>query len=168
MSLDSPHLAPQMPLYFILFSGIVISLTAYDIHGMTQSAPYSETTRAITILVEPVYLEEQSVPDENHFVWAYHVRIENHGLETVQLLTRHWRIMDQGGNVHEVKGDGVVGEQPVLVPGDTFEYTSGTPLGTPSGIMSGSYHMQTNNGEEFDAIVPAFSLDCPYHGAAVH
>ena len=79
---------------------------------MTQNTLYSETTRAITILVESIYLEEQSVPDENHYVWAYHVRIENHGEETVQLLTRHWRIMDQGGNVQEVKGDGVVGEQP--------------------------------------------------------
>ncbi len=135
---------------------------------MTQNTLYSETTRAITILVEPIYLEEQSVPDENHYVWAYHVRIENHGEETVQLLTRHWRIMDQGGNVQEVKGDGVVGEQPILVPGDAFEYTSGTPLGTPSGIMSGSYHMQTNDGDEFDAVVPAFSLDCPGQMAAVH
>lgn len=135
---------------------------------MTQNTLYSETTREITILVEPIYLEEQSVPHENHYVWAYHVRIENHGAETVQLLTRHWRIMDQGGNVQEVKGDGVVGEQPVLVPGDAFEYTSGTPLGTPSGIMSGSYRMQTNDGYEFDAVVPAFSLDCPDQMAAVH
>lgn len=135
---------------------------------MTQNTLYSETTREITILVEPIYLEEQSVPHENHYVWAYHVRIENHGAETVQLLTRHWRIMDQGGNVQEVKGDGVVGEQPVLVPGDAFEYTSGTPLGTPSGIMSGSYRMQTNDGYEFDAVVSAFSLDCPDQMAAVH
>lgn len=135
---------------------------------MTEKSTYSETTRAITIQVEPIYLEDQSVPEESHFVWAYHVRIENHGSETVQLLTRHWRIMDQSGNVQEVKGDGVVGEQPVLVPGDAFEYTSGTPLGTPSGIMSGSYHMQTADGDMFDAVVPAFSLDCPYHNAAVH
>jgi len=135
---------------------------------MTQKSVYSETTRAITILVEPVYLEEQSVPDENHYVWAYHVRIQNDGAETVQLLTRHWRIMDGAGNVHEVKGAGVVGEQPVLAPGDSYEYTSGTPLGTPSGIMSGSYHMQSNNGDEFDAIVPAFSLDCPHQTAVVH
>jgi ApaG protein len=135
---------------------------------MTQKTLYSETTRAITILVEPIYLVEQSVPSKNHYVWAYHVRIENRGEETVQLLTRHWRIMDQGGNVQEVKGDGVVGEQPILVPGDAFEYTSGTPLGTPSGIMSGSYHMQTNDGDEFDAIVPAFSLDYPGQIAAVH
>ncbi len=135
---------------------------------MTEKSVYSETTRSITIHVEPIYLEDQSVPEEHHYVWAYHVRIENHGNETVQLLTRHWKIMDQGGNVQEVKGDGVVGEQPILVPGDSFEYTSGTPLGTPSGIMSGSYHMQTTDGDMFDAIVPAFSLDCPFQTVAVH
>lgn len=135
---------------------------------MTHDTIYSETTRAITIMVEPFFLEEQSVPDEDHYVWAYHVRIENNGGETVQLLTRHWRIMDEIGNVQEVKGDGVVGEQPVLIPGDAYEYTSGTPLGTPSGIMSGSYHMQNSDGDEFDVAVPAFSLDCPHHTAAVH
>lgn len=135
---------------------------------MTNDTIYSETTRAITIMVEPIFLNEQSVPDEDHYVWAYHVRIENNGRETVQLLTRHWRIMDEVGNVQEVKGDGVVGEQPVLIPGDAYEYTSGTPLGTPSGIMSGSYHMQNSEGDEFDVLVPAFSLDCPHHKAAVH
>jgi len=135
---------------------------------MTNDTIYSETTRAITIMVEPIFLNEQSVPDEDHYVWAYHVRIENNGRETVQLLTRHWRIMDEVGNVQEVKGDGVVGEQPVLIPGDAYEYTSGTPLGTPSGIMSGSYHMQNSEGDEFDVSVPAFSLDCPHHKAAVH
>lgn len=135
---------------------------------MTPDSIYSETTRAITIMVEPIFLEEQSVPDEDHYVWAYHVRIENNGQETVQLLTRHWRIMDQTGNVQEVRGDGVVGEQPVLIPGDAYEYTSGTPLGTPSGIMSGSYHMQNTDGDEFDIAVPSFSLDCPHHTAPVH
>jgi len=126
---------------------------------MTQNAPYSETTRSITIQVEPVYLEEQSVPDENHFVWAYHVRIENNGPETVQLLTRHWRIMDQSGNVHEVKGDGVVGEQPVLVPGEAFEYTSGTHLATATGTMHGSFFCVAEDGEKFDVDVPMFVLD---------
>lgn len=135
---------------------------------MTHDTIYSETTRAITIMVEPIYLEEQSVPDEDHYVWAYHVRIENNGQETVQLLTRHWRIMDETGNVQEVRGDGVVGEQPVLIPGDAYEYTSGTPLGTPSGIMGGSYHMQNADGDEFDVTVPSFSLDCPHHTDPVH
>jgi ApaG protein len=126
-----------------------------------NDAAYAQTTRAITIMVEPIYLEEQSEPDENRYLWAYHVRIENNGADTVQLLTRHWRITDSVGNTQEVRGDGVVGEQPVLRPGESFEYTSGTPLPTPSGIMAGSYQMQTDAGDRFDAEVPAFSLDCP-------
>jgi len=129
---------------------------------------YVETTRSIKVMVEPQYLEDQSEPDENHFVWAYHVRIENHGNETVQLMTRYWRIMDSQGGVQEVRGDGVVGEQPILKPGDMYEYTSGTPLATPSGIMNGSFQMQSKSGELFDAIVPAFSLDSPHYAASVH
>ncbi len=122
---------------------------------------YSETTREIKVTVKPVYLEDQSSPDENRFVWAYHVRIENLGRQTVQLRTRHWRITDANGRHQEVRGAGVVGEQPVLKPGQSFEYTSGTPLGTPSGIMVGSYQMESGNGEKFDIKVPAFSLDSP-------
>ena len=129
---------------------------------------YVETTRSITVMIEPQFLAEQSVPDENHFVWAYHVRIENNGSDTVQLLTRYWRITDSLGGVQEVRGDGVVGEQPVLKPGEVYEYTSGTPLGTPSGIMSGSYQMQNARGDLFEAIVPAFSLDSPHHAASIH
>jgi ApaG protein len=126
------------------------------------SATYSETTRSLTVTVEPTFLEEQSSPSENQFVWAYKVRIENHGQQTVQLLRRHWRITDALGRVHEVKGPGVVGEQPVLRPGDSFEYTSGTPLTTPSGIMAGSYQMENDVGEHFDIMIPAFSLDSPH------
>ncbi len=123
---------------------------------------YSETTRAITITVKPIYLEDQSSPADNHFVWAYHVRIENRGNETVQLLSRHWNITDSMGQVQEVRGAGVVGEQPVLAPGQSFEYTSGTPLPTPSGIMVGSYGMESASGERFDVAIPAFSLDSPH------
>jgi ApaG protein len=136
--------------------------------GVMDSTSYAETTDAITVTVEPIYLEDQSDPDENHFVWAYHVRIENHGRRTVQLMTRHWRITDSLGKVHEVRGDGVVGEQPVLNPGSAFEYTSGTPLSTPSGIMDGSYQMETDTGERFDVKIPAFSLDSPHHQGQVH
>jgi ApaG protein len=127
-----------------------------------SGATYSQTTRELTVTVEPTFLEEQSSPAENQFVWAYRVRIENHGSQTVQLLRRHWRITDALGRVHEVKGPGVVGEQPVLRPGDSYEYTSGTPLSTPSGIMSGSYQMESDEGEHFDIIIPAFSLDSPH------
>ncbi len=123
---------------------------------------YSRTTRAITISVDPVYLEDQSSPTDNHYVWAYRVRIENHGDHAVQLLRRHWKITDALGRIQEVQGAGVVGEQPVLKPGDTYEYTSGTPLPTPSGIMVGSYQMESDAGERFDVDVPAFSLDSPH------
>ena len=123
---------------------------------------YSATTRAIRVSVEPVFLEEQSSPSDDHYVWAYQVKIENDGEETVQLVNRRWRITDAEGRMQEVQGEGVVGEQPTLKPGQAFEYTSGTPLGTPSGIMMGSYEMETTEGERFDIDIPAFSLDSPY------
>ena len=129
---------------------------------------YSETTQSITVTVKPVYLEDQSSPAENHYVWSYHVRIENRGHETVQLRRRHWRITDALGRVNEVRGPGVVGEQPVLHPGEAFEYTSGTPLSTPSGIMVGSYEMETGNGHSFAVAVPAFSLDSPHQPVRLH
>lgn len=129
---------------------------------------YAQTTRDITVSVLPIYLEEQSTPEAGHFVWAYHVRIENHGGETVQLLRRHWKITDSAGHLQEVRGDGVVGEQPVLGPGEAFEYTSGTPLPTPSGIMVGSYQMTTEHGERFDIVIPAFSLDSPHARPQIH
>jgi ApaG protein len=122
---------------------------------------YSETTRGIKVTVEPVYLDEQSSPNDGHFVWAYHVRIENGSKATVQLRARHWRITDAQGRRKDVKGPGVVGEQPVLKPGEAFEYSSGTPLPTPSGFMVGSYQMETEAGETFDIAIPAFSLDQP-------
>jgi len=124
---------------------------------------YSETTHDIKVTVRPFYLADQSQPSESRFVWAYKVRIENLGGETVQLLRRTWRITDARGQVHEVQGPGVVGEQPVLQPGQSFEYTSGTPLSTPSGIMVGTYHMVDRaSGRPFDVAVPAFSLDSPH------
>ena len=129
---------------------------------------YSETTRSIIITVKPFYLEDQSSPAEDHYVWAYHVRIENQGKETVQLRSRHWKITDGRGQVQEVRGPGVVGEQPVLGPGDSFEYTSGTPLPTPSGIMVGSYQMETHGGENFSVRIPAFSLDSPHQSVRLN
>ncbi len=129
---------------------------------------YSKTTRSITVTVKPFYLEEQSEPEDARFVWAYHVRIENGGKETVQLRHRYWRITDSMGRVQEVRGAGVVGEQPTLRPGESFEYTSGTPLPTPSGIMVGSYRMESTVGEVFDIDVPAFSLDSPHQQARLN
>ena len=125
---------------------------------------YSETTHGMIVSVQPVYLEHQSQPDEGRYFWAYQVRIENISNVTAQLLTRHWRIVDARGLAHDVVGDGVVGEQPVLKPGEAFEYTSGTPLTTSSGFMAGSFLMIGEDGEIFDISVPAFSLDS-YEGA---
>lgn len=123
---------------------------------------YTETTRGITVTVKPIYLEDQSSPNDGHYVWAYRVRIENSGDTTVQLKRRHWKITDALGRVQEVQGAGVVGEQPVLHPGEHYEYTSGTPLTTPSGIMVGTYEMEVEGGERFDVSIPAFSLDSPH------
>jgi len=123
---------------------------------------YISTSNGITVSVTPIFLEDQSDPDEHHFVWAYQVRIENNGPVTVQLRERYWHITDANGLVQEVRGAGVVGEQPILRPGQSFEYTSGTPLATPSGVMVGSYQMQTDNGDRFDVAIPAFSLDSPH------
>lgn len=122
---------------------------------------YTSTTRAIKVTVVPTYLTEQSDPLEHHYVWAYTIQLENLGEETVQLINRYWHITDASGGVQEVRGAGVVGEQPVLEPGDTFQYTSGAALHTPSGIMTGTYEMVTDAGEGFMIDIPAFSLDSP-------
>jgi ApaG protein len=130
---------------------------------------YSTTTRGVCVSVRSFYLADQSKPDDNHFVWAYRVKIENRGLEAVQLLRRTWQITDARGRTQHVHGAGVVGEQPLLEPGESFEYTSGTPLDTPSGFMVGAYHMVvSSSGENFDVAIPAFSLDSPHQSGRVH
>ena len=120
---------------------------------------YTKTTKSINITVNPCYLDEQSEPEDHHFVWAYQITINNLGHETVQLKNRYWKIIDSNGTKQEVRGEGVVGEQPILNPGEKFEYTSGTPLSTPSGFMEGYYEMETKNGNRFEASIPLFSLD---------
>ncbi len=130
---------------------------------------YSQTTRDITVTVRPIFLEDQSEPEDSHFVWAYQVTIGNGGAESVQLLRRHWIITDGLGHVQEVEGAGVVGEQPILEPGESFVYTSGTPLPTPSGFMRGTYAMRVvDSGEVFDVTVPIFSLDSPHGAHSIH
>lgn len=132
-------------------------------------AQYSATTSGIVVSVQTVYLAEQSDPEADMWVWAYQVRIENHRAETVQLISRTWRITDARGHTQMVEGPGVVGKQPKLAPGEAFEYTSGTPLGTASGFMSGLYHMVVPaTGETFDAEIPTFSLDTPTQARSVH
>ncbi len=123
---------------------------------------YRAVTRAIEISVLPVYLDEQSEPEDDRFVWAYQIGIANGGAETVQLLRRYWRITDATGAVQEVRGDGVVGDQPILGPGTSYQYTSGVPLSTPSGMMVGHYEFVSDTGEAFDVAIPAFSLDSPH------
>ncbi|MDB5569198.1 MAG: apaG [Hyphomicrobiales bacterium] len=122
---------------------------------------YSETTHEIEITVHPEFMADRSQPDAGRWFWAYTIAIRNAGSRTVQLLHRHWIITDANGRVEEVKGPGVVGEQPILPPGELFTYTSGCPLSTPSGIMTGSYRFVDDLGAKFDVRIPAFSLDSP-------
>ena len=125
------------------------------------SSMYHATTREIEVSVEPYYLPEQSDPEDSRYVWGYRIVIANNSDQRVKLLNRYWNITDENGQVDEVSGPGVVGEQPVLNPGDTYEYNSGCPLDTPSGVMFGHYQMLADSGETFDVAIPAFSLDTP-------
>jgi ApaG protein len=129
---------------------------------------YIKVTNHISVSVDPVFLEDQSMPLEGHFIWAYQIWIENQGSVMVQLLSRTWRITDGKGSTHEIKGEGVIGETPWIAPGSTYHYVSGTPLPTPSGMMEGIYHMKTKANEHFDVVIPAFSLDSPYETAVKH
>ena len=122
---------------------------------------YRAVTRQIEVTVEPNFLPERSSPDRQEYFWSYTIAITNLGNETVQLRTRHWIITDGTGHSQNIRGEGVVGEQPVLAPGERFEYTSGVPLPTASGIMTGRYQMMTASGERFEIEVPTFSLDSP-------
>ena len=123
---------------------------------------FTKTTRDIKVTARPHFLAEHSEPHDNHYVWSYTIHLENYGDTPVQLLHRHWKITDEAGLTQEVRGTGVIGEQPVLQPGEAFEYTSGTALNAPSGVMLGEYGMVTQGGEHFEVEVPAFSLDSPY------
>lgn len=129
---------------------------------------YTAVTRSIAVTVVPYYLPERSAPEDSRYVWAYRVTIENRSDRPVKLLSRYWHITDGIGRVEEVRGPGVVGEQPELDPGDSYNYTSGCPLQTPSGIMTGRYTMRGGNGDLFDVAIPAFSLDLPGEGRVVN
>jgi ApaG protein len=129
---------------------------------------YKATTQGIRVCVEPRFVEEESQPEKRKFFFAYTVEITNMSTERVQLRSRHWRIIDGEGNIQEVRGAGVVGEQPTLGPGESFTYTSGCPLTTPDGTMQGSYTMIADSGETFRAEIPAFSLDSPFVRRVIH
>ncbi|MCI5048955.1 MAG: Co2+/Mg2+ efflux protein ApaG [Rickettsiales bacterium] len=123
---------------------------------------FSQTTDSIRVSVVPTYLNDQSEPEDHLYVWAYTVQVENLRDDKVQLINRHWQITDALGQMQEVRGEGVIGEQPVLKPGEAFRYTSGTALHTPSGIMRGEYEMVCDNGLSFEVEIPPFSLDSPH------
>jgi len=129
---------------------------------------YERMTRGIRVAVKPIFLDDQSDPEEGHFQWSYTVTIENKGTETVQLLSRYWHITDAVGRVQEVRGPGVVGAQPVLAPGQSFQYTSGCPLPTASGAMAGKYQMRSTAGEAFEAEIPPFLLESPHERRQIH
>jgi ApaG protein len=130
--------------------------------GKTAEAPtYEQVTRGVAVRVTPSFLPDQSSRERSRYVWAYTVEIENRGTAHIQLVSRHWVITDALNRTEEVKGAGVVGEQPELKPGEAYRYASACPLSTPSGLMHGSYQMITPQGDAFDVLVPAFSLDLP-------
>lgn len=129
---------------------------------------YKKETHSILVTATPEYRDNQSIPFENLYVWGYHIRIENKGVKTVQLLNRHWKIVDSAGQIKEVTGPGVVGIQPTLAPGEEFEYASETSLPTSSGMMFGTYEMSCADGSLFTVEIPAFSLDCPHIKASMN
>jgi ApaG protein len=124
--------------------------------------PYEAETNGVCIRVRPVFVDEQSSPEDDRFLWAYHIEIENRGRHTLQLMTRHWRITDGDGRIQHVDGAGVIGKQPVLHPGARFEYSSGCPLTTPCGMMQGAYRFEDETGASVEATIPLFALDSPY------
>ncbi len=129
---------------------------------------YEANTRGVHVSVTPHFMESESSPRDSRFFWAYTVEIVNEADMTVQLISRHWRITDAHGQLHEIKGPGVVGEQPVLRAGESFKYTSGCPLDTPHGSMVGAYQMVAENGDAFEAAIPAFPLQSPYAKIVLH
>jgi ApaG protein len=142
----------------------------YELEKLPESLGYQYEleTRRIRVAVRPAYLDDQSSPEDDRYVWSYTVTIENRGNEPVQLLSRTWNIIDEAGRMQEIRGPGVVGAQPVIAPGESFQYTSGCPLETASGSMSGRYQMMSASGESFEAEIPAFLLESPYERRQIH
>ena len=129
---------------------------------------YERRTRDVVVRVEPDFLADQSNPSDDRFIWAYHVEIENQSTHDLQVVERFWQIADARGHVQEVRGAGVVGEKPVVRPGETFRYTSGAPLTAPSGMMLGTYRVETPDGDAFDVDIPPFTLESPHQAQALH
>lgn len=125
---------------------------------------YEQETAGMIVRVEPSFMPEESKPEDGRYVWAYTIEIENRTPDPVKLLSRHWRITDENGLTQDVRGEGVIGQQPVIGPGQSFRYTSAAPLAAPSGVMMGEYSMQrVDNGHSFEIKVPLFALDSPHN-----
>lgn len=133
-----------------------------------SAASYKATTSKVEIQVMVMFLEDESSEDENQYLWAYIIKIKNKNDERVHLKRRFWRIIDKLGNAQEISGEGVVGEQPIIEPGETFEYSSAVPLTTPSGLMGGYYEMERKGGATFQVTIPTFSLDSPYESVIIN
>ena len=140
-----------------------------DSEAMAAASPlpalFEQRTKDVVVRVEPEFLAEQSSPNEERFIWAYTVEIDNQSEEDLRVTGRYWHIADSRGQVQEVHGQGVVGEKPVVRAGESFRYTSGAPLSAPSGMMSGSYRVEADGGEAFDIDIPVFVLDSPHRGS---
>jgi len=139
-----------------------------DFAKRSDIAPYIAITEGIEVAVWPEFIDSQATALGNIFIWTYHIRIENKGSETIKLTNRHWRIIDEQGAIQEVDGEGVVGEKPIITVGEYFQYTSSVHLRYPSGIMSGYYQMQKDDGISFEVKVPAFSLDAPLYKSNIN
>ena len=139
-----------------------------EVNVRAEQHIYEARTRQIVVRVRSNFEEEHSSPEEHYYFWSYHIEIENTGAEPVQLRARYWRITDGRGVVQEVRGPGVVGEEPVIAPGECYRYTSGAPLQTSSGFMEGHYEMEDSAGQRFQARIPLFSLDSPYVEHKLH
>lgn len=124
---------------------------------------YSKTTHGVKVTAIPEYLKKDSAPEEGKFLWLYTITIENFNPHSIQLLRRKWLITDEIGTSFIIEGEGVIGEQPVIKPGEGYKYLSGTPLSTPSGMMMGTYFLVDDKGEPFEVDIPPFSLDSPHH-----
>lgn len=133
-----------------------------------MSDTFSTQSHSVIVTVKVQFIEEESLPNGPHYVWAYHINIQNQSVETLQLLRRFWRIVDATGYVEEVEGEGVVGEMPILAPGESYQYTSGVPLNTPSGIMGGYYEMETQDERTIKILIPTFVLNSPEESVTIN
>jgi ApaG protein len=146
-----------------------VRISFFNYEYLKMTFEYTLVTNSVKVTVLPIYIEEQSIPYESCYVWMYSVKIKNQGHSTIQLLNRHWQIIDYKGKINEIDGIGVVGEQPVIKPGEIFKYTSGAYLNVPSGIMNGKYEFLNEQSEKiFEVIIPSFSLDSPYISTRPH